>query len=323
MIYLMPWSSLLTILCYFLQFIVVKLSKSSDREKMSLTKLDLTLKDFDSESYASKAEECINFFEGVYTYGCPAEKSSQGFAECSAFQRGLDKANELVIISPNPVLSTFKSKLFRHYTNDDIYMIRTSMVATEVYNMFDIFYNNTNGDQFNQTSLSKFIANLDNLSIGDSLFNIVDENICLYQAYRISNSLMDDSNLQQINLQTICNKSAENPETPDDQGCFNMLRFTDLENSTAIHDVGNKVTFEFSPYTIETGLNGGQIAGIVLGCVTLVAVVIAIIIMARKEKKANKELINVRGTLKKQRGRKHEIDPQQKAPEDDNEVFDN
>ena len=39
---------------------------------------------------------------------------------------------------------------------------------------------------------------------------------------------------------------------------------------------------EYSPYKEPSGLSGGQIAGIVLGCVALVAVVIAVIIMARK-----------------------------------------
>ena len=39
---------------------------------------------------------------------------------------------------------------------------------------------------------------------------------------------------------------------------------------------------EYSPYKEPSGLSGGQIAGIVLGCVALVAVIIAVIIMARK-----------------------------------------
>ena len=39
---------------------------------------------------------------------------------------------------------------------------------------------------------------------------------------------------------------------------------------------------EYSPYKEPSRLSGGQIAGIVLGCVALVAVIIAVIIMARK-----------------------------------------
>ena len=39
---------------------------------------------------------------------------------------------------------------------------------------------------------------------------------------------------------------------------------------------------EYSPYKEPSGFNGGQIAGIVLGCLALVAVIIAAIIMARK-----------------------------------------
>ena len=54
-------------------FIVVK-SNSSDKEKMTLTKLDLTLKKYDFKSYTSKAEECTKFFEGVYAYGCPGKR---------------------------------------------------------------------------------------------------------------------------------------------------------------------------------------------------------------------------------------------------------
>ena len=55
-------------------FIVVK-SNSSDKEKMSLTKLNLTLHEYDFKSYTSKAEECTTFFEGVYAYGCPGKRS--------------------------------------------------------------------------------------------------------------------------------------------------------------------------------------------------------------------------------------------------------
>ena len=61
-------------------FIVVK-SNSSDKEKMSLTNLTLSLnEDFQKNpnftDYYATANECIDFFEGVYKYGCPGKRST-------------------------------------------------------------------------------------------------------------------------------------------------------------------------------------------------------------------------------------------------------
>ena len=48
---------------------------------MSLTLLKLSLKeDFEKNSnyiaYNTTANECVNFFEGVYKYGCPGKRST-------------------------------------------------------------------------------------------------------------------------------------------------------------------------------------------------------------------------------------------------------
>ena len=66
-------------------FIVVK-SNSSDKEKMSLTSLTLSLnEDFRKNpnftDYNTTANECISFFEGVYEYGCPGKRTTACFPE--------------------------------------------------------------------------------------------------------------------------------------------------------------------------------------------------------------------------------------------------
>ena len=51
--------------------------------------------------------------------------SSQGSAECSAFQKGLADAAEKIVANQAQLWSyTFKFNLFRHYTEKNIYMIR-------------------------------------------------------------------------------------------------------------------------------------------------------------------------------------------------------
>ena len=51
--------------------------------------------------------------------------SSQGSAECSAFQKGLGSAAEKIVANMAQTWSpTFKFNLFRHYTEKNIYMIR-------------------------------------------------------------------------------------------------------------------------------------------------------------------------------------------------------
>ena len=53
----------------------------SDKEKMTLTHLKLSLnEDFGQNSnytaYNTMANECVDFFEGVYEYGCPGKRST-------------------------------------------------------------------------------------------------------------------------------------------------------------------------------------------------------------------------------------------------------
>ena len=62
----------------------------------------------------------------------------------------------------------------------------------------------------------------------------IDENICLYNWYIISNTQMNDDLLVDFNLQPTCDKKPDNKSTPI--YCSNTLRFPDLTNSTKIYD---------------------------------------------------------------------------------------
>ena len=68
------------------------------------------------------------------------EGSSQGFTECSAFQKGLKKSEEKIVSSESTVSSSsFKLNLFRHYTERNIYMIRNGLffIQMERMELFD------------------------------------------------------------------------------------------------------------------------------------------------------------------------------------------
>merc|ERR1712227_614026 len=124
-------------------------------------------------------------------------------------------------------------------------MIRTSYVQYNVSNIYDIFYKNTNGDQFDQTSLSKFIAESDDFNIFGYLTGAIDENICLYSWFMIENSEMKDDHLGEF-LPTWCSFSSLGTTHTS---CFDSLRFTDLKDSTKLYDgfIGSQVTFKYSP----------------------------------------------------------------------------
>lgn len=74
------------------------------------------------------------------------------------------------------------------------------------------------------------------MNIAGYLYREIDENICLYNWYRISNSLMDHEVLDEFNLQPTCAKEPENNSTR--VICSNTLRFPDLANSKKIYDGG-------------------------------------------------------------------------------------
>ena len=65
------------------------------------------------------------------------------------------------------------------------------------------------------------------MNIGSYLFEEIDENICLYNGYVISNTHMNDDLLKEINLKEPCKTKPED--------CYNVLRFTDIENSTKLY----------------------------------------------------------------------------------------
>ena len=52
----------------------------------------------------------------------------QGSAECNAFESSMETSNEQIVAreydSGKEFLTSFKLRLFRHYTNNNIYMIR-------------------------------------------------------------------------------------------------------------------------------------------------------------------------------------------------------
>ena len=204
------------------------------------------------------------------------DSNLHGFAECDAFQKGLKHSFGLILNDPN-----FKLKLFRHYTNQNVFMIRIGLIYCRIfintiilkvlnrlsmkqnyadkYSIFDIFYNNTKGDNFENSSLAKkrliilpggdgvslptgiilngkkYIFNGNNMA--KYLFDTVDQNICLYQGYLISTDFMIDTYIEYFNLQfVIFGINLEN-EYP----CWNSLRFTNLTNPTKILGIDNHV----------------------------------------------------------------------------------
>ena len=61
------------------------------------------------------------------------EESSEGFAECSAFQNGLQNAKKNIVDNQVEPLSesdrtNVSFNLFRHYTETNVYMIRKVLI---------------------------------------------------------------------------------------------------------------------------------------------------------------------------------------------------
>lgn len=141
--------------------------------------------------------------------------------------------------------------------------------------MFDIFYDNSEGDSFVDGSLAKdclrtlnqlsrypssiivrnsefslflnqkkFIAASDDktFNMATYLDNFIDPNICLYRLYVISSNLMNNTHLHDFNLAPICEKEPENDKQRN--VCWNFLRFPDLTDPTEIYNKGimNQVT---------------------------------------------------------------------------------
>lgn len=73
-------------------------------------------------------------------------KDSQGFTECQAFQNGLDRSTESLIL----LESNYRFNLFRHYTNRNLFMLRKGLRIFRLihrYNRTDNFvrpYKNLN-----------------------------------------------------------------------------------------------------------------------------------------------------------------------------------
>ena len=86
----------------------------------------------------------------------------------------------------------------------------------------------------------KFIAESDDVNILRDFLGKVDENVCLYRGYVMLNSHMNDGLLTEFNLQPTCDTMPESNTTP--QACWNTLRFTDIENSTNLYGIDNRVT---------------------------------------------------------------------------------
>ena len=87
---------------------------------------------------------------------------------------------------------------------------------------------------------SKFIAKSDDVNIGSYLYHEVDENICLYRAYSMSNSHMKDGLLKEFNLQPTCDTMPQS----NTSACWNTLRFTNRTDPTKLNDgmgIDNKV----------------------------------------------------------------------------------
>ena len=81
--------------------------------------------------------------------------------------------------------------------------------------------------------------------MGKYLFGKIDENICLYKGYVISNSVMNDQLLKEMNLKETCETEPENNTTTI--ACYNVLRFTDIENPEKLYvpdtiGIDNQVT---------------------------------------------------------------------------------
>ena len=84
------------------------------------------------------------------------------------------------------------------------------------------------------------IEESDNLDIWGYLTTAIDENICLYSWFMISNSEMKDDHLGEF-LPTWCLSSSLGTTYTN---CIDSLRFTDLKDSTKLYDggIGSQVT---------------------------------------------------------------------------------
>ena len=61
------------------------------------------------------------------------------------------------------------------------------------------------------------------------LFDVVDDNICLYRGYKFSNATFEDKDLTAVDLNSFCNYE-------ENEFCYNVLRFPDRENHGKIKD---------------------------------------------------------------------------------------
>ena len=133
---------------------------------MSIKKTYRSLNEtYDFGNYTEQVKNCISLFDGVYSYDCPESQTAAGFVECAAFKSTINTAIENSVsqiacannIEDCERISTFKMTLFRNHHDHNIFQIRmmTSSFNRSYYFLFDIFYNNRNGDQFGRSSLAQ------------------------------------------------------------------------------------------------------------------------------------------------------------------------
>ena len=86
----------------------------------------------------------------------------------------------------------------------------------------------------------KFIQTSDDLNMATYLFNRTDDNICLYRGYKFSNASFQEQHMTSIDLNSVCNDVSQADET--NEYCYNVLRFSDRENSGEIKEFWDIVT---------------------------------------------------------------------------------